>query len=218
MFTWLFQLFSWFSHILLTGYLKGPNSFPPPLTAQEEEELITRCMDGDVEAKNTLIERNLRLVAHIVKKYSSLSSHDSEDLISIGTIGLIKAINSFDATKSKKLSTYASKCIQNELLMWIRSSKKSQHDVYLQDSVSVDKEGNSIALLDLLSANTEDVTDQLYRKMKIKKMQSILETELSERENKIIKMRYGLDDTTPQTQFEIADQLGISRSYVSKQV
>ena len=214
----MFSLFSeflaLFQSVLFTGYIKGPSSFPPPLTPKEEEYYLDLYTKGDMNAKNVLIERNLRLVAHIVKKYSSLSKSDNEDFISIGTIGLIKAINSFDSLKSKKLSTYASKCIQNELLMWMRSSKKSQHDVYLQDSVSVDKEGNTIALLDLLSSHTEDITDNLFIKMKIKKMNEMLGTELTERERNIIKMRYGLDGTTPRTQFEIAEKLGISRSYV----
>lgn len=216
MFMWLVQMLSRLSHWIFTGYLKGANSFPAPLSNQEEEELLALSAQGDRDARDKLIEHNLRLVAHIVKKYAPLSGSESEDLISIGTIGLIKAIQSFDAQKSKKLSTYASKCIQNELLMWIRSSKKSQHDVYLQDSVSVDKEGNSIALLDLISTHTEDITDQLYTKMKIKTMRELLESELSPRENFIIKMRYGLAGEAPKTQFEIADELHISRSYVSR--
>jgi len=216
MFSLFAELFSLFQNVFLTGYIKGPSSFPPPLTPKEEEHYLQLYAEGDLEAKNVLIERNLRLVAHIVKKYSSLSKSDNEDFISIGTIGLIKAINSFDAKKSKKLSTYASKCIQNELLMWMRSSKKSQHDVYLQDSVSIDKEGNTIALLDLLSSHSEDITDNLFIKMKIKKMNEMLGTELSDRERDIIRMRYGLDGVTPRTQFEIAEKLGISRSYVSR--
>ena len=212
----LSHILSFFKSILLTGYIQGPNSFPPPLSAKEEEYYIKRYLEGDEEAKTVLIERNLRLVAHIVKKYSSLSKGDSEDLISIGTIGLIKAINSFDAQKSKKLSTYASKCIQNELLMSIRSSKKHQHDVYLQDSISVDKEGNSIALIDLLCSDNEDVTDSLFIKMKISKMNEVMEKELTEREREIINMRYGLNGSVPQTQFEISKVMGISRSYVSR--
>lgn len=200
--------------ILFTGYIVGNNSFPVPLTSSEEKEYINRFKSGDLNAKNILIERNLRLVVHIAKKFSSIK--EVEDLISVGTIGLIKGIESFDYTKGTKLATYASRCIENEILMLIRNSKKNKNEVFLQEPIGVDKEGNEISLIDILNGGEDTIVDIVEQKLAIKKMYNKLNDILSEKEQIIIKLRYGLIDGKIKTQKEIAKKLNISRSYVSR--
>lgn len=200
---------------LLTAYISGNNSFPQPLEESEEREYLMKLKEGDIEAKGVLVERNLRLVAHIVKKYS-YSNKDVDDLISIGTIGLIKAIDSYDPCKGTRLATYAARCIENEILMLMRNSKKIKKEVYLQDPIGVDREGNEISLLDILSSEDDSVIDIVESKIQIKRLYDKMNTSLMERERGIIQMRYGLVDGKPKTQREIASILGISRSYVSR--
>jgi RNA polymerase sporulation-specific sigma factor len=211
--SWLLNVIS--EYALLTGYVSGNNSFPQPLTEVEEKEYLQRLKDGDPEAKGVLVERNLRLVAHIVKKYS-FPGKEVDDLISIGTVGLIKAIDSFDMDKGTRLATYAARCIENEILMLIRNNKKIRSEVYLQDPIGLDKEGNEISLMDILSSDKDSILEVVENKIQVKKLYCILETCLQERERKIIEMRYGLIDGKPKTQREIASILGISRSYVSR--
>ncbi len=190
-------------------------SFPIPLSTKEEQIYIRLCKDGDKEAREILIERNLRLVAHIVKKYNT-NEREIDDLISIGTIGLIKAIDTFDAEKGIRLATYASRCIENELLMMLRSGKKQSKDVYLYEPIGADKEGNEINLLDIIESVDEDVVEALELSENVKKLYQYLDDILSSREKQIIIMRYGLYGDEEVTQREIADMLGISRSYVSR--
>ena len=199
----------------LSGYITGGNSFPQPLDEKEEEEYLIRLKNGDGDAKNILVERNLRLVAHIVKKYT-YPGKEIDDLISIGTVGLIKAIDSFDVNKGTRLATYAARCIENEILMLIRNNKKAKGEVYLQDPIGVDKEGNEICLIDVLSSEYDSITDIVENKIQIKKLYNKIYTVLQERERIIIEMRYGLIDGKCKTQREIAKLLGISRSYVSR--
>lgn len=201
--------------VVLTAYVTSSSSFPKPLDEEEEEYYLNRLKEGDRLAKNTLIERNLRLVAHIVKKYS-YPGKDIDDLISIGTVGLIKAIDSFDSSKGTRLATYAAKCIENEILMLIRSAKKTKGEVYLQDPIGVDKEGNEISLMDILSSEEDSIIEIVENKIQVKRLYSKINTSLGERERKVIEMRYGLEDGKPLTQREIAKMLGISRSYVSR--
>ncbi len=203
------------SLVFLISFVSDSNSFPKPLSAKEEKLYIERMENGDEEAKAKLIEHNLRLVAHIAKKYTG-TIRDSEDLISLGTIGLIKGINSFDSTKGTRLVTYAARCIENEILMLMRSNKKSQGDVSLNDPIGCDKEGNQILLMDIIGTDEEDVIKEIDRKSQIKKLYSNIATRLDDREREIIKMRYGLYDGNEMTQFEVAEILGISRSYVSR--
>lgn len=190
-------------------------SFPRPLSAKEEKECIARCRAGDKEARECLIERNLRLVAYIAKKYCS-GDKDMEDLISIGTIGLIKGIDSFDASKNIRLATYAARCIDNELLMMLRSEKKSAKDVYLYDSIGSDKEGNEIQLVDVIEYRDEDVVERLTTEDHVSQLARFMEEVLSDREKEILRMRYGLQGQKEKTQREIASLYGISRSYVSR--
>ncbi len=189
--------------------------FPKPLDAKEEEELFVRFREGDKSARDLLIEHNLRLVAHIVKKYSQAET-DNDDLISIGTIGLIKAVDTFDSLKGIRLGTYAARCIENELLMFFRAGKKTAKEVYLYDPIGTDKEGNAIQLLDIIEAEEEDYTDRLERKEKLAVLPGFLLQCLDEREKEIIALRYGLTGGRELTQREIADRLSISRSYVSR--
>ena len=170
---------------------------------------------GDKKAKSILIERNLRLVAHIVKKYQ-IPNKDIDELISIGTVGLIKAIDSFDVTKGTRLATYASRCIENEILMLFRNNKKQKSETFLQDPIGVDKEGNEISLIDVLSSEKDSVIDKVEMKLQIKALYNKMNSALTEREGEILKMRYGLKDGKCKTQREIAGMLGISRSYVSR--
>ncbi len=206
------------SKIFLTGYVTGNSTFPKPLNEKEEKIYLERLKDGDVEAKRVLVERNLRLVAHIVKKYSSnyQNSKEMDDLISIGTIGLIKAIDSFDTNKGIRLATYAAKCIDNEILMFFRNTKKTKGEVFLQDPIGVDKEGNEICLIDILSSDSDSVLEAVENSLQVKELYKKMSDVLSPREKEIIQVRYGLLDGDIKTQREIAGILGISRSYVSR--
>ena len=190
-------------------------SFPQPLDAKEEEALFEKFCAGDRQARDKLIEHNLRLVAHIVKKYSQ-PEKDSEDLLSIGTVGLIKAVDSFDSSKGIRLGTYAARCIENELLMFFRAGKKSSKEVYLYDPVGTDKEGNAISLLEIIVTEDEDYAEVCDEKEKLLLLPVMLKQCLEEREREIIAWRYGLYSGRELTQREIADSLGISRSYVSR--
>ena len=201
--------------IFLTGYISGNNTFPKPLDEKEEEMYLKQLKAGDKNAKSVLIERNLRLVAHIVKKYS-IPSKDVDELISIGTVGLIKAIDSFDYSKGTRLATYASRCIENEILMLFRNNKKQRSEVYLQDPIGVDREGNEICLIDILSSEKDSVIEKVENNLQIKLLYEKMKEILSKREYNILIMRYGLHDGNCMTQREIAGILNISRSYVSR--
>ena len=192
----------------------GGGSFPRPLKADEERMYLERYAAGDLEARNVLIEHNLRLVAHIVKKYYTQSSNQ-DDLISIGTIGLIKGISTFKADKNVRLATYASRCIENEILMHFRSQKKLQGEVSLSDTLDGDGDGNSLSLMAVLSVD-DDMLENLDARDSCIQVRQYVERCLSDREKMIITMRYGLNNQPPKTQREIAAQSGISRSYVSR--
>ena len=189
-------------------------SFPPPLTTKEESELLRRSADGDNEARHILIERNLRLVAHVIKKYQHLED-DTEDLLSIGTIGLIKAVSSFSFRKGTRFATFAAKCIENEILMYFRSLKKTAGDVSINDPIDSDKDGNPLTLLDVV-ADEGNIADLIDEKMEGEKLRTLVATRLEPRERIIVRLRYGLDGDAPLTQREIAKKLRISRSYVSR--
>lgn len=195
-------------------HVTGNGSFPRPLTASEERDYLERWKNGDTQARSKLIEHNLRLVAHIIKKYYS-NINDQEDLISIGTIGLIKAIDSFNSDKGIRLSSYAARCIENEVLMFFRSGKKSAQDVSLNEPIDTDKDGNTLTLIDIMS--TEDnIIENLDCKIKSEQLKKFISETLNSREKKIIELRYGLNGQPPLTQREVATFLGISRSYVSR--
>lgn len=201
--------------IILCGYMINSNSFPRPLSKEEEERYLELYAMGDKEAKNTLIEHNLRLVAHIVKKYNN-AGREMEDLISIGTIGLIKAITTYNKNKGTRLATYAARCIDNEILMTIRSNKKIKNEYSLQEPIGTDQEGNEISLLDILGTDYDEVVNQVDLKLQTKKLYRCIDDVLKDREKLIIQLRYGLIDGEFRTQREIANSLGISRSYVSR--
>ena len=195
-------------HITSTG------SFPKPLSPKEERECLEKIKEGDIAAKNRLIEHNLRLVAHIIKRYYS-SIKDQEDLISIGTIGLIKAASTFDYDKGTRFATYASRCIENEILMHFRNLRKCSQDVFISDPIDTDKEGNSLTLQDIMS-DDDNIFDCIDLRLKSEQMYKFIDKHLNAREQKIIIMRYGLYCTKPLTQREVASALKISRSYVSR--
>lgn len=201
--------------LFFTGYITNSNTFPLPLDEEEEEKYLKLLKEGDKNAKSILIERNLRLVAHIVKKYS-FPNKDVDELISIGTVGLIKAIDSFDSSKGTRLATYASRCIENEILMLFRNNKKQKSEVYLEDPIGVDKEGNEFCLMDILSNDKDCVLDKVESNLQIRALYKKLGESLTGRESSILIMRYGLIDGKCKTQREIAVNLGISRSYVSR--
>lgn len=201
--------------VVLCGYMINSNSFPKPLSKEEEEECLKLYSEGDEKARNILIERNLRLVAHIVKKYNN-TGKDTDDLISIGTIGLIKAISTYNSSKGTRLATYAARCIENEILMTIRSSKKIKVELSLHEPIGMDKEGNEINLLDILGSEVDEVLNEVYLKLQVKKLYKAINQVLKDREKVIIELRYGLVDGCCKTQREIAAVLGISRSYVSR--
>ena len=190
-------------------------SFPQPLTASEEREYMQRYTEGDLEAKHILIERNLRLVAHIVKKYQTCEE-ETEDLLSIGSIGLIKAVVTFNPEKCVRLGTYAARCIENEILMYLRAKKKSSREISLYEPIGTDREGNEIQLFDIIETEEEDAHQKAELSEDIRLLYQKVESELSPRERLVLKMRYGLYNEEEYTQREIAGQLGISRSYVSR--
>ncbi|MBO5452427.1 MAG: RNA polymerase sporulation sigma factor SigK [Clostridia bacterium] len=202
--------------IFLLSFVSQSESFPKPLSAKNERIYLEKfAKEKDMEARNILIEKNMRLVAHIAKKYSQ-SSCEQEDLISIGTIGLIKAINTFDYTKGIRLATYAARCIDNEILMVMRNAKKSANEISLEEPIGVDREGNEISFMDIVGSSEEEISENVEIKEQIKKMYDFIAKDLSEREKKVIIYRYGLCGKTALTQKELADILGISRSYVSR--
>lgn len=197
------------------GYITGTNLFPEPLTPEEEKIAIDRLACGDEEARNLLIERNLRLVVHVCKKYAN-TNIDQDDLLSIGTIGLIKGVNSFKPEKGSKLSTYVSKCVDNEILMMLRSTKKLNAEVHLNEPIGKDKDDNVITLEEVLENDDKCLDDVVDTKMKIRKMYNKIKEVLKDREKTIIELRFGLKGGKPKTQKEIAKMMGISRSYVSR--
>lgn len=199
--------------LFFMSYVKN-QAFPNPLSSEEEAKQLQLMAEGSHDARNTLIEHNLRLVAHIVKKFEN-TKEDFEDLISIGTIGLIKGIESYSTGKGTKLATYAARCIENEILMHLRSTKKTNKDVSLQDPIGHDKEGNELNLLDILQADVQDIVEEIQLHMELEKIKDFI-TVLDEREKEVIIFRYGLNQTEEKTQREIAKELGISRSYVSR--
>lgn len=208
-------VFEWLKTvILMTGYVSGSATFPKALTPEEEEKYLALYAHGDENAKNILIERNLRLVAHIAKKYSD--DRNAEDLISIGTIGLIKGIKTFNPDKKRKLSSYVSRCIENEVLMYLRSTKKQRNEVYIDDRIGTDRDGNSMTLADILPNNEPDIADIVSDDIETRKLYNAMKAVLSPTEYSIIVKRYGLGGARRLTQQEIADTLGISRSYVSR--
>ncbi len=195
-------------------HITGSGSFPRPLSAAEERECLEKIKQGDQGARNKLVEHNLRLVAHIIKKYYS-NLRDQDDLISIGTIGLIKAASTFNYEKGTRFATYASRCIENEILMHFRNKKKTAQDVYINDPIDTDKEGNSITLMDIV-AEEDHIVEDLDLKVKSEQLYRFVENSLDARERQIIRMRYGLGGALPLTQREVAKKLDISRSYVSR--
>ena len=212
----LFGLLQLLQGFFLFGHLTGGNSFPKPLTQDEEFKYLNDYAQGCTDAKNILIERNLRLVAHVAKKYSN-HAKDGEDLISVGTIGLIKAVSTYKADKGVRLATYAARCIENEIRMFLRAAKKHTIDtVRLQDVVGVDREGNEVRIEDRISDNRDPIDEQVDRKIQTNKLFEVIRQVLHGREKTVIEMRYGIDGIEEMTQREIADQLGISRSYVSR--
>ncbi|WP_117169157.1 RNA polymerase sporulation sigma factor SigK [Paraliobacillus sediminis] len=199
--------------LFFVSYVKN-HAFPQPLNSKEEAIQIKKMLEGDEDARNMLIEHNLRLVAHIVKKFEN-TGEDNEDLISIGTIGLIKGVESFSMDKGTKLATYAARCIENEILMHLRALKKTKKDVSLQDPIGQDKEGNEISLIDILQAENDDIVEFIQLNMEVAKIQQYLNI-LDNREKQVITSRYGLSKEDELTQREIAKKLNISRSYVSR--
>ncbi|MBM0064256.1 RNA polymerase sporulation sigma factor SigK [Alkalicoccobacillus gibsonii] len=199
--------------VVFVSYVKN-NAFPQPLKKEEERKYLALMAEGDPEARNLLIEHNLRLVAHIVKKFEN-TREDTEDLISIGTIGLIKAIESYSEGKGTKLATYAARCIENEILMHLRALKKVRKDVSLHDPIGTDKEGNEITLIDVLQEDADDIVDVIQTKMEKKQIYEFIHV-LDDREKEVIVGRFGLSLEEERTQREIAKELGISRSYVSR--
>ena len=200
--------------LLFSLRLSGGGSFPKPLSAAEERMWLDRYAQGDPEARNVLIERNLRLVSHIIKKYY-VQSADQEDLISIGTIGLIKGISSFDPSKGAKLATYAARCIENEILMYFRGQKKLQGEVSLSDSIDMDKEGNALQLMDVVGVD-DTMLEDLHDRDSAERVRQLVGECLTPRESEIIRLRYGLGGTIPLTKREVAAAFNISRSYVSR--
>ena len=200
----------------LLGYISNNSIFPEALTMEEEQKYIKKMENGDEEARKILIEHNLRLVAHVCKKYSAAKKNEFDDLVSIGSIGLIKGINTYNSKKSIKLSTYISKCIENEILMYFRSNKKTNNDIYLEEPIGKDKDDNAITLQDVIRNDERPIDEEIDNKIKKAKMFKAIKNVLNDREREIIKLRYGLDGKKPKTQIDIAKKMGISRSYVSR--
>lgn len=213
MFDLILNLFNQFSMFFIL-HVTGSGSFPKPLSAKEERECLIKWKNGDISARNKLVEHNLRLVAHITKKYYA-SCSDTDELVSIGTIGLIKAVNTFNMDKNIRLSSYASRCIENEVLMYFRNGKKTAQDMSLDDAIDSDSDGNKLTLMDIMSVE-DDFVDNLDIKLKSEKLQKYIAESLTPREKLVITLRYGLNGNEPLTQREIAKKLNISRSYVSR--
>ena len=203
------------SVFVFIGAVLKKNCFPPPLSPDEERSLLKRLSNGDDEARSELIERNLRLVAHIAKKYTS-AGRSADDLISIGSIGLIKAVNTFDAEKCRTLAGYASRCIENEILMFIRSEKKHLADIPLEEPIGTDRDGNEITLSDILPAESEPIIEGIISDSTGRAVRRAVDTLLTEQELRIIRLRYGLENGIPLTQREVGKMMNISRSYVSR--
>lgn len=203
------------SGLFVLGYISNNSLFPESLSQEDERMYVEKMREGDQDAKNILIEHNLRLVAHVCKKYNN-TNIDQDDLISIGSIGLIKGINSYNPEKSIKLSTYISKCIDNEILMYLRSNKKTNSEVYLEDPIGKDKDDNTVRLGEVLENNDKPIEEEVDLKMKINKLYEKIKKVLKNRERTIIELRFGLNGKEPKTQKEIAKDMGISRSYVSR--
>ena len=199
---------------MLCSLQLSPGSFPKPLSAREEAHYLKLSAQGDLEARNILIERNLRLVAHIMKKYYAQTA-DQEDLISIGTIGLIKGITTFDPDKGARLATYAARCVENEILMYFRAQRKSSHDVSLSDYIETGSDGTALSLMDVVGED-EDLSEQINNQEQLHQVRKLVDTCLTEQERQVICLRYGLLDNKPQRQREVAKIVGISRSYVSR--
>ncbi len=212
MLTYLMNIFSRFLHLMLG--IGTPRGFPPPLSADEERKCFRLAAAGDADAREKLIVHNLRLVSHIVRKYYS-SSRMQEDLVSVGSLGLIKAVDSFDIENGARFATYAAKCIQNEILMYFRQQRKLQAEVSINDAIDVDRDGNPLTYIDVISCE-ENLADDLDLRLDGAKVRTYVDTVLGERERQIVKLRYGLDGKDTLTQREVAALLGISRSYVSR--
>ncbi len=209
-------LFSLISKILFfTGKLETKNAFEKPLSNEDEKKYFIQMQNGDIKAEEILIKHNLRLVAHIAKKYKN-QNNDLDDLISIGSIGLMKSIKTFSYEKGNSFSTYASRCIENEILMTFRSDKKNVNSVYLDDVISVDKDGNNLSLYEVLNDNETSIDTQVENNILYKKIEKIILSKLNRREKEIIIKRYGLCGEIPKTQIELASEMNISRSYISR--
>lgn len=212
----LTKLFSFLAKLFfLTGRIETKNAFEKPLTQKEEKECFLKSKAGDKLAEEKLIKHNLRLVAHITKKYKN-SNIEQDDLISIGSIGLMKAIKTFSYDKGNSFSTYASRCIENEILMTFRSDKKNVQSIYLEDIISIDKDGNNLSLYEILDDKSDPIDSQVENKIIFNKVSKIINEELNKREQEIISKRFGLNGNIPRTQIEIAEELNISRSYISR--
>lgn len=201
--------------LFFLGYVSSRSSFPKPLSSVEESRCLSQMKNGDDTARRSLIEHNLRLVAHIARKYT-VPGYDADDLISIGTIGLIKAVGTFRTGSGATLSTYASRCIENEILMCLRASQKRKNDVSLNDAVGKDADGNEISYIDVLGTEADAVTDEVDRRISLERISRLIREILPERERTVLELRYGLLDGRQRPQYEIAEVLGISRSYVSR--
>lgn len=200
--------------LIMAGYVGSSAAFPEALSQEEESKYIKLYSQGDLKAKNMLIEHNLRLVAHITKKYSD--DKNSEDLISIGTVGLIKGINTYNPKKSKKLSTYIARCVENEILMHLRANRKFMNEISLDETIGTDKEGNNMTFSDILTQDDTDFSEIISQKLESKKLHKAVDKVLTPDEANIIRWRYGLNNTKRKTQREIANIMGISRSYISR--
>ena len=200
--------------LIMAGYVGSSAAFPEALSQEEESKYIKLYSQGDLKAKNMLIEHNLRLVAHIAKKYSD--DKNSEDLISIGTVGLIKGINTYNPKKSKKLSTYIARCVENEILMHLRANRKFMNEISLDETIGTDKEGNNMTFSDILTQDDTDFSEIISQKLESKKLHKAVDKVLTPDEANIIRWRYGLNNTKRKTQREIANIMGISRSYISR--
>lgn len=200
----------------LLGYVSNDQSYPQPLTPEEEAKYLAMYRNGNEDAKNVLIERNLRLVANIVNKKYNSNKNENEDLCSVGSIGLIKAIKTFDSSRDTKLSTYAARCIENEILMYLRKNARAKNEISLEEPINTDKDGNETSLMNLISTDGDTVIDEVEHNLKVKWLYKKISTILKKNEIEVLKARYGLYNEDEKTQQQIADKLGISRSYVSR--